>query len=320
MNLSPNATAAPSTLHVDLGDIHAVSRALYCGQVSVQEARVAVALILDPDLKGLRSIEAASGLCDDTLLKVIPQTGFSSDLLTCRTRGVHSWEQEDRQPMVVEHRTSVGQEHLLSLQSLQDLREESFLENITQESITARQMTGVVDPSLDLWSNTGDGLGDAGWALAMVTLLKSVTFSLDDLERILRVGQRQVRRIVGKLGSWAKKLKTGRTVAVTVDFSMMVHEDLADDWNQRDRANRKLDLAQHERLEEQARDTRVGQAVKVIWANRVAEVRQLREYMELIPAMARQYTELMIRYLSAGPGEGPMARRRLRKLMDPLSV
>lgn len=288
--------------------------------MSIQEARVAVALLLNPDLQGLRSIEAASGLCDDTLLKVIPQTGFSSDLLTCRTRGVHSWEQEDRQPMVVEHRTSVGQEHHLSLQSLQDLREESFLEKIKEESITARQVTGVVDPSVDLWSNTGEGLGDAGWALAMVTLLKSVTFTLADLERILGVGQRQVRRIVGKLGSWAKKLRTGRTVTVTVDFSMMVHEDLTGDWIQRDRAKHKLDLAQHERLEEEARDTPVGRAVKVLWANRAAEVRQLREYMELIPAMVRQTTELMIRHLSAGRGEGLMARRRLRKLLDPLSV
>lgn len=302
-------------MHVDLDEIRVISHALFDGAVSVQEARVAVALLIHPELTGLRAIEAASGLCDDTLLAVIPAEGFSSDLLICRTRGSNAWELEDRRPMVVEYRSPVGRKSHSSLQSLEDLREISLLERSGEDEVYARQVSAFLDPSLDCWSNRSGQLGDAGWALAMVTLMRSVTLGLKDLARIMKVGERQVRRNLERLGGWVRRVKEGRTVRVVADFSLMALDEL-----KAVRRARKARLAQCDAEGEQMRDTAAGRAVKELWANRRSEVKKLREVLEAIPARGRQHMEQMIRLLSAARGEGPVARHRLRQLFAPLSV
>lgn len=313
--MSFNASAPTSALHVDLDDIRAISLQLFCGQVSTQEARVAVALLLNPDIEGLRQIEVASGLSADTLLKVLPQSGFSSDFLTCRTRGVFAWEAQDRRPMAFEHRSFAGHNPLISLQELDSLRSEGRYEERREEG--DRHLTGVLDPSLDVWSNKDGKLGDAGWTLAMVTLLGSMTFSLGELGRILKLGERQVRRTVERLGSWAQKVKTGRSVQVTVDMSLMLHDGLD---LPRNKAAGKARDHQYEVSAVKAMATQIGRTAREMWRNRRAEIRHLREYLDLIPAMqaARSRVEHLINALEQK--RRWVGERALRKLLDPLSV
>lgn len=312
MNLSSNATAGPSASHVDLDEIRVISHALFCGQVSIQEARVAMALLCSPDAQGLRQIEVASGLSADTLLKVLPQSGFSSDLLTCRTRGVFTWEPKDRRPMTFEHRSFVDHNPLISLEDLQKSRSEGLYWG---DDDGGRNLTGVLDPSLDRWANKDGKLGDAGWALAMVTLLDSMTFTLGELERILGIGVRQVRRVIERMEHLATKSRVGRTVRVTVDMSVLVHQEL-----KRSRAARKSAEHQAEASAVKAMTTQLGRTVREMWRNRLGEIRQLREYLGLIPELdkARHRIENMIRLLSSkGRWTG---ERQLRKYLDPLSV
>lgn len=314
MTLSSNATAVPSASHVDLDQIRVISHALFCGQVSIQEARVAVALLLHPEAEGIRQIEVASGLSVDTLLKVLPQSGFSSDLLTCRTRGLFTWEPRDRRPMAFEHRSFADHNPFISLQDMNALRSGGTYEG---DEDGGRNLTGVLDPSLDVWTNKDGKLGDAGWALAMVTLLGSMTFTTGDLVRILRIGERQVRRVADRLGGWMTKSRVGRAVLMTVDMSLMLNEQ----WQAtRSRAAGKAQEHQYEASSVKAMATEVGRTAREMWRNRLAEIRQLREYLDLIPALGavRHRVERLIGILS---GKGRWRHeRQLRKYLDPLSV
>lgn len=314
MKLSSNATAVESPSHVDLDAILAVGHALVLGQVTAHEARIAVALLLNPDLSGLRAIERASGLCDDSVINAIPAAGESSTLLECSSRGVFAWEAEDRRPMSLGYRSSVGHKAPSLSLNTNYVQEPQGLEGTegpeVLEGLNARRMTGFLDPSLDVWANTAGGLGDSGWVLAMTTLLRPVTYGLDELKRILRLGERQVRRVVEKLGSWARKAKEGRRVTVTVDFSLMAHEDMEPPTTgRRDRKAR-----QHSYEADGVREmaTEVGRRARSMWQDRKIEARQIREYFELIPARIHYRLEPLLKILGSDLNrwEGERALRK----------
>jgi hypothetical protein len=151
-------------------------------------------------------------------------------------------------------------------------------------------MTGVLDPSVDLWANTDGGLGDHGWVLAMVTKLKATVFTLDELKAVLRLGERQLRRVLDKMGSYVQRVKEGRRALVTVDFSaLMTDPEVWADYGltpkdyklTKERRAQKAALASYEQDVVQEMGSEAGRMARTMWVNRVAEVRQLREYTRL---------------------------------------
>jgi hypothetical protein len=130
-----------------------------------------------------------------------------------------------------------------------------------------------LDPSLDIWSNTAQGgvgqghLGDSGWALAVVTGLRPTRLSLDEIGRITRLGDRQVRRVVDRLveQSWARRIKEGRRVFVLVNFEMMAHEDLRQDYLKHSRRSYKAKLHRHEAGALKHLGTVVGRTARDLW-------------------------------------------------------
>jgi hypothetical protein len=296
-----------SVRHVDQGlddvnpdhPVYDIARALADAVVSPAEARVALGLVLH-DPKGLRQIELASGICDDSILKILPEAGAGTVLLSCTNRGQFAYDEAERQAMTLHvRRYRSSAEHprattgfTLSVQESRDSKDPKNLKIQRLENQSARRLSGVelklLDPSLDLWNNPSEyhrgteRFGDAGWVLAMVTGMKPTTFDLDELSRILRVGDRQVRRIVDRLAAsgYASKTKQGRRVQVTVDFSLMTHEDLLDDSLKTNRRAAKTRIQQHEGNAVKRLGTKIGRDVREMWQRRVVEARMFKDWAE----------------------------------------
>jgi hypothetical protein len=290
-----DSTAPTASGHVDLDAV----KAIVSGITSIHEARVAAALSRE-DLKGLRAIERASGLSRESVLKVIPASGESSRLLECPDRGQFAWEDEDRRAMVVRLRSSADQDSFSSTEELNYVQEigtsgtsstsGSSVEEVDQQH-SDLDMTAVetlLDPALDIWSNTGGPLayGDAGWALAMVTRFRPTTFSLEELRTITQLGERQLRRLLAKLGSFVTRLKTGRSVAVTVDFSWMTHEDLVQNYVKTERVSSKARQHQYEAASVQDMKTERGRSLRHIVRNARTELGMMRDWAKMTGSRA----------------------------------
>jgi hypothetical protein len=310
MKLFDHRSGSESTSHVDHGPdvvntdhpVYAIAHALSDGAVTAAEARIALGLVMQ-NPQGLRQIELASGLCDDTILKVIPEAGAGTVLLSCTNRGQFSPDETERRPMSlhvrryrsdVEHpwsttRSTSKKDQEIGAEKLVVLKEEE------EKTRGARHPAGIppevlkaLDPGMDLWSNPsehnggGQHFGDAGWVLAMVTGMRAQTFGLDELEKILRVGERQLRRIVGGLVDYgfARRAKEGRRVLVTVDFSMMVHEDHRESFLKFGRRAVKALIQHHEHNALKRLGTVVGRTVRDMWRDRIVEVRMLKDWIE----------------------------------------
>jgi transcription initiation factor IIE alpha subunit len=304
--LSSHRSGPSASSHVDQGPdavnpshpAYDVVRALADGAATIQEARVAMAMALSEDgLKGFRHIEEASGLTDDTLLKVIPQAGASTTLLSCTNRGKFAYEEEDRRTIDLHLRRYVspaGHHWSLSSNSLNDQRSRGSndLVDVEEEPSGVRQMSkdvlALLDPSLDLWNNATEGcakrqeFGDAGWALAVVTGMQATELALDELCRITRVGERQVRRIIDRLAEsgWARRIREGRRVRIVVDFSPMAHEENVSMWTKTVRKARKALVHQRESGVIKRLGSKIGWDMKEMWQSRKTEVRMLRDWAE----------------------------------------
>lgn len=271
-------------------------RALADGAATIQEARVAMAMALSEDgLKGFRHIEEASGLTDDTLLKVIPQAGASTTLLSCTNRGRFAYEEDDRRHMDLHlraYRPDTGHHWSLSSNSTNDQRSRGSndLEDVEEEPSGVRVMSkdvlDLLDPSLDIWNNASGGsherqeFGDTGWALAVVTGMKPTDLALDEVQRITRVGERQARRIIDKLTEWgwAKRIREGRRVRIVVDFSPMTHEDLKADYVKFARRSRKALIHQHEGRALKRLGSKIGRLARDVWRNKRVEVQMFLDW------------------------------------------
>lgn len=256
-----------------------------------------MALALDDDLKGLRSIEIASGITVDSILRVIPQARMDATLIHCSDRGVFSPDPEERRPMklqVKDYRTSADHPSSRSFNTskTRDIEEEKSFKDWERDSDPAMsavpdRVIQMLSPALDIWSNytgerQGEYLGDEGWALAMVTGFQAMTLTLDELSRILHVGERQVRRIVRKLETqrWASRNKEGRRVLVTVDFSVMIHEDIVELYDRGARRARKTVIHQKESYVLRHFGTQLGRQVRSMWQNRAREALMYRDWAQ----------------------------------------
>lgn len=254
--------------------------------------------ISDDGLRGFRHIEVESGLCDDTLLEILPQAGESTTLLTCTNRGRFAPEVEDRRVMDLQlrpYRSSVGHRSAISSNTSPDQERRSSNdldhgEDLGNKINGVRQMTGdvldLLDPSLDIWKNACEGsadreeFGDAGWALAVVTGMRATELTLDAISRITRVGERQARRIVEKLERfrWARRVRKGRRVTVVVDFSMMVHEDHKQDYEKTQRKAYKALVHQREAGVIKRLGSKIGWDMKEMWKSRLVEIQMLQDW------------------------------------------
>jgi hypothetical protein len=302
--LSSHRSGSIPTSHVDQGvdDVNAdhpvydITRALADAVVSPAEARVALALVLHSP-QGLRQIELTSGVCDDSILKILPEAGAGTTLLSCSNRGQFSYDETERRAMslhVRRYRTSV--EHLWFFSSttakeVQEIKDSKDPKNV--EPRGARPMSGVelkaLDPALDLWNNPSEyhrgaeRFGDAGWVLAMVTRMKATPFTLDELSRILRVGERQVRRIIDRLAAsgYASRVREGRRVQVLVDFSYLTTEEGQNDYLKTNRRAAKTRIQQHEGNAVKRLGTKIGRDVREMWERRKTELQMFRDWAEM---------------------------------------
>lgn len=253
--------------------------------------------------QGFRQIEQKSGITDDTILTVLPEAGAGTVLLSCSNRGQFAFDETERRVMTLHvrrYRTSVGHPRV-SLSSNSRVQEDRNLKNpknpkdLERETQGVRQMSGIskaalraLDPSLDIWSNTSQNgagshhFGDAGWVLAMVTGMKPTVFALDELSRILRVGERQVRRIIDRLAAekYASRTKEGRRVLVTVDFSYLTTEEGQNDYLKANRLARKAKTHGHEQSTLKRLGSKLGRDVRDMWKRRVVEARMLQDWAE----------------------------------------
>lgn len=254
--------------------------------------------VSEDGLKGFRHIEVESGLTDDTLLKILPEAGESTTLLSCTNRGRFATEVEDRRAIDLQlrpYRSSIGHHWSTSSTTTTDQEIKGShplddLEDVEGKPSGVRRMSKVVldllDPSLDVWSNTaknGAGtihVGDAGWALAVVTGMRATELTLDEISRITRVGERQVRRIIDRLAEWgwARRVRDGRRVRVVVDFSPMTHEDAGLDWVKTNRKSRKAYIHQRESGVIKRLGSKIGWDMKEMWQSRKTEIRMLRDW------------------------------------------
>lgn len=325
MQLFSHRSGPSVTSHVDLGPdavnsdhpAYDITRALADGVVPIHEARIAMAMAMGEELKGFRHIERASGITDDAILKVIPEAGASTTLLSCTNRGKFAYEEDDRRYIDLRlrpYRPDSGHHRAPSSNSskdqgyrgLNDLEDEGVIkEKPSGVRHVSRDTLDLLDPSLDLWNNAAEGyaerqeFGDAGWALAVVTGMKPTTFTPDELCRITRVGERQARRIVDRLvkWGWAKRIREGRRVRVVVDFSFMTHEDYRDDYLKTTRKARKAMIHQHEGRALKRLGTKVGRLVREIWENRKTEIRM---FMDWATETGSQCWDALIKILSRG--------------------
>jgi len=278
--------------------VYDVLAALDDGAASIHEARVAMAMAVEGELKGFRHIEEASGLTDDSLLKVIPGAGASTTLLTCTNRGRFAYEEEERRPMSLSlrrYRPDTGHNWSSSSNTPYDQgsRGSKDLEDgevVEEKTSGVRRLSkdalALLDPSLDIWMNATEGcadreeFGDTGWALAVATRMEPTELALDEISRITRVGERQTRRIIDRLvrRGWARKIREGRRVRIVVDFSMMLHEDHRDDYLKHSRRARKALIHQHEGKVLKRLGTKVGRLVRDIWRNKHVEIRMFLDW------------------------------------------
>jgi hypothetical protein len=266
--LYENSSARDGLGHIDLPGkpegsavtLRDTRRALLAGAVSVHEARVHAALVLDPEMLGLDAIEMGSGKDRKVLYGrpdrgtagVIPAEGCSSILLHCSDRGVFSVAEDERRPMTVQplafENSSSGPHHIHKISTPLSLREGGVggegkdlgTRNGGQmtssgEAPWVEQYERLLSPDRDLWSNhplgSREALGDAGWAIALTYGFEAVLVPLVDLQQLLGKSAQQTQRIADKLGFARTK---GRGAAVTVDLSRLVDEQaLEEHWYDR---------------------------------------------------------------------------------------
>jgi hypothetical protein len=204
--------------------------------VSVAEARIAAALLIDPDsLSGSRALERACGLSRSTVLNTIPAEGESSDLLHAVSRGESGLIDPRPMDVRVVHRHSAGQdantfsslgsspcdesEKVVALVQLAittyetDKTSETNERARTQAHTRAHGYQRLLDPSRDLWSNSRQDsvgtarAGDLGWVLATVYGPAERTVSYEEVRTLLGLSPRGLSAALRRLesGGWVRR-------------------------------------------------------------------------------------------------------------------
>lgn len=314
-----HSTAVLGEGHVDLDTV----RAIVTGVTSIHEIRVAWALTRDPDLKGLRAIERASGLSRESVLAVIPQTGQTSALLHCIDRGVWGWEEAERVPMQVQRVVTSPDHNSFSPSELLNYVQEvgtstgiDLLEYEDEKIISDRLMS-LLNPAQDLWVNRAGQMGDEGWVLAFLTQCRTGRFTLANLATIWRMSERQARRVIARLAEtpWAEKTRVDGRVALDVDFTYLLTEEGFNDYSSFDRESRKSETHQYEAESVRLMKTERGRSVREMVRNAKAELAMLRDWAA--ETGSRAWDEL-IYVLERSEKRSWWAQHRIHKDLGPV--
>lgn len=172
------STSLPALSGPALHLAHRVSKDLG----SAQHARVALALLIEPQLRGKRAIALASGLNERTVEGLVPWTeGEAVGFLVCTQQGTSG-------PEVDEPKKTGWALHLCDRNglpqvegslSVEVLDQGEVLPGLDREAHARARTTGVVrsgsglDPKLDVWADTRAGVGGcgtSGWTIALLAL------------------------------------------------------------------------------------------------------------------------------------------------------
>lgn len=234
--MSHERTVDASPSHVDLDVIMAVLRD---HPDSVVECRIAFALILAPDQRGVRALERSAGVAFNSVLDTLSSEswGLSPHGLVQTIERGKSWDSEGREVSLY-RLAELGRERvtkgLISKKALTSGQEplEKFQETKTDgDSLAHRfsrpELKALLDPSLDLWAREGKHLGPEVWRVAMLTGMATVELSAKEWAE-LAGGSDRAKRLAKKLTAygWGLLAKTGKARATryVLDWSGLLDE------------------------------------------------------------------------------------------------
>lgn len=281
-----------------------IGEALSCGAVSIAEARIAVGISLNSG-RGSRSLERSSGLSRSTVLAMVPEENHSSELLVCVSRGSNEFHASRPMQILLRHRSFPGretsfplyrqgsdQDSLSSCSGYSDFDSQEsphIVDKYSRARADGITVGQVLDPSLDLWSNTeqpslgAHRAGGQGWALALVYGFEPTEVGLDELARLWGLGERATRAAVDRLerAGWLNRRKVGRTTVVTVDFSLLPTYMAGGSFVWTDRAARVNDRSWTQTQALQRRRTPLGFRAWLVIRRRAEKVADLPEGCDL---------------------------------------
>lgn len=209
----------PPSIAPSLADL---AYALMADPGSARHARVATALLIQPELKGKRAIALASGLHERTVEDLVPWTeGEQVGFLVCTqtgTEGPLSDEPRKTGWQVVQCNRTLLPQGLLPT-SVEVLQGEVVGD---PQGLARARMTGAItsgctggtsagwglDPKLDCWAEGRagvGGVGTTGWALTLLALAGLVGRP-GDSDREIQVGLRESAEVLGMTERRARDL------------------------------------------------------------------------------------------------------------------
>jgi len=231
MKMSSNATAATPPLHVDLDDIRSV---LLNSPDAIVECRIAFALYLNPDQRGMRALERSAGVAFNSVLETLSPTqwGHSEHRLIQTIDRGKSWDAEGREISVYRLAESV-RERVTNCSISKSPSDPVGLKgwNSAGDSDSLAHRLAVLDPALDLWSRKKDSLGPEGWRIAVITGMESMDLSAKEWAE-LAGGSDRAKRLAKKLTEygWGLLTRTGKARATRyrLDWTMLLDERFGD--------------------------------------------------------------------------------------------
>ena len=245
---------------------------------TIYVARMAMALLRSPDLKGQRSIEAASGLSRDTVFDHLPGEGETSyGLLKCIDRGSqNTYEDQHVGQYVVTGNipnalsqssiktgtssTTGGTSSTVPIDRTQGVRDLAGVLAEGRERLLDPRVLEALDPARDVWAPRSllaapldyRGAGHRGWALGLLLGLADVTLTYAQVRELLGLSERQTRNIVTQLeeAGLVDRRVVGRMTLLDFTFaSTLVETHSMRFFNDADRAERAHHKREHHHRE-----------------------------------------------------------------------
>jgi hypothetical protein len=235
-----DSTGQPPSGHVDLDAVTPILEVLAEHPASVQECRIAFALLQGP-VKGIRTLSIASGLHQEQVWEITSSVdgGLSPYGLVRTVERGTSWTSEGREKGEYALADTARLPHTTtstykspypqgekSLKGLKDLG-----------TYRVRFASGIelklLDPALDLWRRSKTELGSEGWRVAVLTGVAPVEMSMAEWAELLQVTPANARKLATKFEAHAvaTRAKQGRTVRISLNWSTqlrMVEENAED--------------------------------------------------------------------------------------------
>jgi len=241
--LSSERTVASPSRHVDLDAIRVVLRE---HPDSVVECRIAFALLLDPDQRGMRALERSAGVGINSVLEILSPDpwGLSAHGLIQTIERGKSWDSDGREVAIYRLAESVrervtkpliskkgpGDQETLGVSKGVKTDGDSFAHRFSMPEVMA-----LLDPALDLWSRVRvlanderqKHLGPEAWRVAMLTGMATIEMSAKEWAE-LAGGVDKAKRLAKKFETfgWGILTKTGKARATryTLDWMMLLDD------------------------------------------------------------------------------------------------